>query len=269
MNYQALRTRLLAPLSIALAVGTACGIAAPAFAQNVAVVNNKPIPQKRVDEFVDMLKAQGRPDTPELRTAVKQELIARELFVQEAEKQGLQKTPEVQRGLDQARQDLMIRALIQDYLKKHPVTDDQIKAEYDKLKAQTAGQKEYKARHILVDTEDQAKKIIADLNNGAKFEDLAKQSKDTGSAAHGGELDWNPPSTFVKEFSDAMVKLDKGKYTTTPVKTQFGYHVIELEDVRDVQPPPLAQVRPQIQQELERREIQKLQSDLRAKAKIE
>lgn len=270
MTRKAPASRLLTSLSIcAAALAVSAFVASPAFAQNAAVVNNKPITQKKVDEFVDLLKSQGRPDSPELRSAVREELIARELFVQEADRLGLQKTPEVLRQVDQARQEILIRSLIREYVKKHPITDEMVKAEYDKLKGETTGQLEYHARHILVDNEDQAKKILADLAGGAKFEDLAKQSKDTGSAANGGDLDWNTPNTFVKEFSDALVGLKKGETTKAPVKSQFGYHVIRLDDTRSVQPPPLDQVRPQIQQELERRQIQKLQQELRAKAKIE
>jgi len=243
-------------------------IASVAFAQNAAVVNNKPIPKQRVDDFVAALVAQGRPDTPELRAAVRDELIARELFVQEAEKKGLTRNADVQRQLDNLRQDVLIRALIRDHLKAHPVKDDEIKAEYDKIRKQ-AGDKEYRARHILVESEDEAKQIIDQLKKGAKFEDLAKKSKDTGSAQSGGDLDWNTPQTFVKEFSDAMVKLEKGKFTETPVKTQFGYHVIRLDDTREAKAPPLEEVRPQIQQEIERRRVQELQQSLRAKAKIQ
>ncbi len=269
MIKRAHRSRLLVSLLIALAVGGSIAAVAPAAAQNIAIVNGKPIPEKRVDEFLEQLKSQGRPDTPELRNAIKEELIARELFTQEADRLGLQKTPEFQRQLERVRQEILIRALIQDNLKRHPVTDAAIQAEYDQLKSQTTGEKEYRTRHILVETEDQAKQIIVELDKGAKFEDLAKQSKDSGSAANGGDLDWNGPSTFVKEFSDAMVKLEKGKYTSVPVHSQFGYHVIRLDDVRDVPPPPLEQVRPQIAQELERRYVQQLQKDLRERAKIQ
>lgn len=243
-------------------------LASIAFAQNAAIVNNKPIPKERVDEFVQMLVSQGRPDTPELRAAVRDELIARELFVQEAETKGLTRNTEVQRQLENARQEILIRAMIREHLKTHPVTDAEIQGEYDRLRTQV-GEKEYRPSHILVETEDEAKSIIQQLKQGAKFEELAKQSKDPGSAQSGGDLDWNTPGTFVKEFSDAMVKLEKGKYTETPVKSQFGYHVIRLDDVREAQAPPLEQVRPQIQQELERKRVQQLQQDLRAKAKIQ
>lgn len=252
----------------AVAAAVLFGVASIASAQNAAVVNNKPIPTAKVDEFVKALSAQGRPDTPELRAAVREELIARELFTQEAEKKGLARNADVQRQLDAARQEILIRALIRDYVQAHPVTDADVKAEYDKLKAQ-GGDKEYKARHILVDKEEDAKDIIEQLKKGAKFEELAKKSKDTGSAATGGDLDWNSPDTFVKPFADALVALEKGKLTETPVQSQFGYHVIRLDDVRNVQAPPLEQVRPQIQQELERRKVQTLQQELRAKAKIE
>ena len=213
-------------------------LASAALAQNAAVVNNKPIPKQRVDDFVAALTAQGRPDTPELRAAVREELIARELFVQEAEKKGLSRNADVQRQLDNMRQDILIRALIRDHLKDNPIKDEEIKAEYDKVRQQ-AGDKEYRARHILVEKEDEARQIIAQLKKGAKFEELAKKSKDTGSAQSGGDLDWNTPQTFVKEFSEAMVKLEKGKTTEAPVKSQFGYHVIRLEDVREAKAPPL------------------------------
>jgi peptidyl-prolyl cis-trans isomerase C len=252
----------------AMVAGVLFGVASVAWAQNAAVVNNKPISTQKVDEFVKALTAQGRPDTPELRSAVREELIARELFVQEAERKGLARNVEVQRQLDAARQEIMIRALIRDHLKTHPASDAEVQAEYDKVKKQ-GGEKEYKARHILVEKEDEAKKVIEDLKKGAKFEDLAKQSKDTGSAASGGDLDWNVPGTFVKPFADALASLQKGKMTETPVQTQFGWHVIRLDDVRDVKAPPLDQVKPQIQQELERRKVQALQQELRAKAKIQ
>ena len=237
-------------------------------AQNAAIVNGKAIPSARVDEFVAALTQQGRPDSPELRTAVRDELIAREIFMQEAEKKGLSRHADVQRQLDSARQDILIRALIRDQLKTNPVTDADIKAEYDKL-AKASGGKEYRARHILVDGEAEAKAITEQLKKGASFEELAKKSKDTGSAARGGDLDWASPDSYVKPFSDALVKLEKGKMTDAPVKSDFGWHVIRLDDVRDVQPPPLEQVKPQIQQELERRRIQSMQADLRAKAKVQ
>jgi len=257
--------RAVSVVLVALSLGAG---ASTVSAQNAAIVNGKAIPKARVDEFVASLTQQGRPDSPELRTAVREELIAREIFVQEAEKKGLTRNAEVQRQLESTRQDILIRAVIRDHLKTNPVTDADVKAEYDKV-TKGSGEKEYRPRHILVETEAEAKGIIEQLKKGVKFEELAKKSKDPGSAQNGGDLDWNGPDTFVKPFSEAMVKLEKGGITEVPIKTDFGYHVIRLDDVRDTQPPPFEQVGPQIRQELERRRVQTLQQDLKAKARIQ
>ena len=266
-----LRSRTIpAALQFAGVLAVSVLLAAPVSAQNAAVVNGKPIPSSKVDEFVQALAAQGRPDSPQTRELVREELIAREIFVQEADKRGLTRNAEVQRQLDSTRQDILIRALIRDYLTQNPVKDEDIQAEYDKFaKESSASGKEYKARHILVEKEDEAKKIIDDLAKGGDFGALAKQSKDPGSGSSGGDLGWNTAETFVKEFSDAMVALEKGRTVAAPVKTQFGFHVIRLDDVRDAAAPPLDQVKPQIQQQLERQRIQKLQVDLRSAAKVE
>ena len=267
---------VLSRSAVAFAVAAVIGVTgliaapAPAQAQNAAVVNGKPIPQSRVDEFMKMLAAQGRPDDAETRALVRDELIARELFTQEAEKRGLQKTPAVKTQVDNARQDILIRAMIRDYMEKNPVTDAEIEAEYKKVIADTkAAGKEYKARHILVENEDDATKIIAELKGGASFEELAKQSKDPGSGANGGDLGWNTPATFVSEFGEAMAGLGKGQMTDKPIKTQFGYHIIRLEDIREAQLPPFDQVKPQIAQQLQQQKLSKFQDDLRAKAKVE
>lgn len=242
--------------------------ALPAMAQNLAVVNGKPVPSSRADTMIKQLAAQGQPDSPQLRSMVKEELINREILMQEADKQGVSSSQDVKNQVDIARQSIVIRALVADYLKKHPVSDKEIQAEYDKFKAQ-AGDKEYRARHILVEKEDEAKNIIAKLKGGAKFEELAKQSKDPGSAANGGDLDWASPASYVKPFSDAMVGLKKGQITETPVQTQFGYHVIKLEDVRDAKIPALEEVKPQIAESLQQKKLQAYQEDLRKKAKIQ
>jgi peptidyl-prolyl cis-trans isomerase C len=242
--------------------------AIPAFAQNLAVVNGKPIPSARADMMVKQMASQGQADSPQLRSMIKEELINREILVQEADKAGLASNAEVKGQIEMARQSILIRALVADYVKKHPVADADIKAEYDKFKAQ-AGDKEYHARHILVEKEDEAKAIIAKLKGGAKFEELAKQSKDPGSASNGGDLDWASPASFVKPFSDAMVGLEKGKITETPVKTQFGYHVIKLEDVRPAKVPTLEEIKPQIAESLQQKKLQAYQQELRTKAKVQ
>jgi peptidyl-prolyl cis-trans isomerase C len=200
---------------------------------------------------------------------LKDEVIAREIFMQEAQKRGLDASDDFKQQMELARQTLLIRELFADYQKANPVTDAEIKAEYDKFAAANSG-KEYHARHILVENEAQAKAIIAQLKKGAKFEDIAKkESKDPGSGANGGDLDWANASSYVPEFSAALVKLKKGETTATPVKTQFGWHVIRLDDVREAQLPKLEDVKPQIAQELQKQKLAKFQEDLRAKAKIE
>ena len=200
---------------------------------------------------------------------IKEELIARENFMQEARKRGLEAGEDYKTQLELARQSILIRELFANFQKKNPVTDAEIKAEYDKFVAANGG-KEYRARHILVEKEDEAKGLIADLKKGAKFEDLAKKSsKDPGSGANGGDLDWANAASYVPEFSNAMVKLEKGQMTETPVKSQFGFHIIRVDDVREAQLPKLDEVKPQITQQLTQSKLGKFQEDLRAKAKVQ
>jgi peptidyl-prolyl cis-trans isomerase C len=234
----------------------------------VATVNGVVIPKARADVIVRGQAQRGVPDSEGLRNEIKEQLIVREIVAQEATKKGLAKNAEVAQQLELGRQEVLWNAYIADFIKNTPITDAQLKAEYDRVKAQR-GDKEYKVRHILVEKEDEAKQVIADLKKGRKFEELAKQSKDPGSKDRGGDLDWNSPAGYVKPFSDAMVKLTKGKYTEVPVQTQFGWHVILLEDVRDTQFPPLDQVKPQITQALQQQQFTKTVQDLRAKAKVE
>jgi peptidyl-prolyl cis-trans isomerase C len=244
-------------------------VAAPAFAQNLAIVNGKPVPTARVEALAQQLAKAGRPVSPEMMGQLKEEVIARELFMQEAQRQGLDANDDFKAQMELSRQAILIRELFGTFQKNNPVTDDEIKAEYDKFVAANSG-KEYRARHILVEKEEQAKAIIASIKKGAKFEDIAKkQSKDPGSGANGGDLDWASPGNYVQEFSDAMVKLTKGKLMDTPVKSQFGFHVLRLDDVRDIKFPKLEEVKPQISQQLGQQKLMKFQEDLRAKAKIE
>jgi peptidyl-prolyl cis-trans isomerase C len=255
-------------LMAAVAAAFLCA-AAPAMAQNVAIVNGKPVPKARVDVLAAQLAKAGRPVTPEMQGQLKDEVVAREVFMQEAQKRGLDATDDFKAQLELARQTLLIRELFADYQKNNPVSDEEIKSEYDKFAAANGG-KEYRARHILVEKEDEAKAIIASLKKGAKFEDIAKkQSKDPGSGANGGDLDWANAASYVPEFSSALVKLKKGQTTDVPVKTQFGWHVIRLEDVRQAQLPKLEEVKPQIAQQLQQQKLAKFQEDLRGKAKIE
>ena len=245
------------------------GMAAPALAQNVAIVNGKPVPKARVDALALQLAKSGRPISPEMQGQLKDEVIAREIFMQEAQKRGLEGSDDFKAQMELARQTLLIRELFADYQKSNPVTDADIKAEYDKFAAANGG-KEYRARHILVEKEDEAKTIIASLKKGGKFDEIAKkQSKDPGSGANGGDLDWANAASYVPEFSAALVKLNKGQTTEAPVKTQFGWHVIRLVDIREAQLPKLEEVKPQIAQQLQQQKLAKFQEELRGKAKIE
>jgi peptidyl-prolyl cis-trans isomerase C len=221
-------------------------------------------PKTYFDYLLKERLAQGQPDTPELRNAIREELNTRELLVREAKKKGLEKTPDVKNQMDLAGQTVLVRAYVGDWLKANPVSDAALHKEYDAIKAQM-GDKEYKVRHILVEKEDEAKEIIAALQKGEKFEKLAERSKDPGSKANGGDLDWNAPGNFVKPFSDAMVKLPKGKFTTVPVQTQFGWHVIEVDDIRDAKIPSFEEVKPQLSQRLQGQALDIYFKELRAK----
>jgi len=261
-------SRLTLLLAVALSVpGLALAQAASGSAK-VATVNGIAIPKNRVDAVIHAQEAQGQKDTPELRAAIRDRLITLEVIAQEANRKGLGKSADTVAQIELARTNILVQAFRADYLKHHPVTDAAMKAEFEKIKAQM-GDKEYKARHILVDKESEAKDIIEKLKKGEKFEELAKASKDPGSKDHGGDLDWNLPSGFVKPFSDAMVKLKKGEYTTTPVQSQFGWHVIQLEDVRPAKFPDFEQVKPKLEQRLQEAMFEKAVNDLRAKAKVE
>ncbi|MQA37173.1 peptidylprolyl isomerase [Rugamonas aquatica] len=243
-------------------------VAAPVFAQNVATVNGKAIPAAKVDQMVKQVVAQGQqPDSPQLREMVKKELIGREVMIQEADKQGFGTKPEVKAAIENARQSIIINAMLADYVKKNPIKDTEIKAEYDKYKA-AMGEKEYHSRHILVATEQEAKDIIAKLKAGGKFEELAKVSKD-GSANNGGDLGWMAPGKLVKPFADAMVALKNGEITQTPVKSEFGYHVIKLEESRATKLPAVEEVKGQIAEALQQRKIAAFRDELTKKAKVQ
>ena len=261
-----MKKKLLSGLVAAAVLGS---MALPVAAQNLAIVNGKPVPKERAEVLKQQVERSGRPITPEVEGQIKEEVIAREIFLQEAQKRGLEASDDYKNQMELARQTILIRELFADYQKKNPVTDAEIQAEYDKFVAANTG-KEYKASHILVEKEDEAKAIIASIKKGAKFEDIAKKkSKDPGSGARGGDLDWANPSSYVGEFTEALVKLNKGQMTDKPVKSQFGWHIIRLDDVRQAQLPKLDEVKPQIAQQLQQQKLAKFQEDLRAKAKVE
>lgn len=257
------------PSALVVVAAILC-VVAPACAQAaVAKVNGKEIPQSRADFVVKANAAQGQADTPELRSKVREVLIRNELLSQEAIKKGLDKTPDFLVQIELNRQEALVNAYIQDFVKANPVTDETVRAEYDRARAQ-AGDKEYKARHILVKDENDAKQIIAQIKKGGSFEKIAAQkSEDPGSKDKGGDLDWAPGGRYVPAFSDALKKLKKGQVSEVPVQTQFGFHIIRVDDERPMKFPPIEEVKPQIQQGLQRQSIEKLITDLRSKAKVE
>ncbi len=232
--------------SARLGVLLAAFASVPAFAQNIAVVNGTPVPTARADALVQELIKQGQQDSPQLQTMVREELINREVLYQEAAKEGIANRPEVKAQLAVTQQSVILRALLQDYVSKNPISDAAVKARYDELAKQMGGQ-EYHLHHILVDNQQLAKDIIVKLKAGGDFDALAKQySKDPGSAAHGGDLSWSDPKAYVPEFSAAAIKLKKGQITDTPVQTKFGWHIIRLDDTRPVQPLAFDDVKDQL-----------------------
>jgi peptidyl-prolyl cis-trans isomerase C len=270
------------PASLTIAVLTAFAFAAvPALAQDKTAPAKAPAaastpagaasnstkelyPKVYFDFLLKERLAQGQPDTPELRSAVREELNTRELLVREAKKKGIDKNSDVKNQMDLTAQTVLVRAYVGDWVKANPIPEAALRKEYDTIKTQM-GDKEYKVRHILVEKEDEAKDVIVELQKGGSFEKLAERSKDPGSKAKGGDLDWNAPGNFVKAFSDAMVKLPKGKFTPQPVQTQFGWHVIEVDDIRDAKIPTFDEVKPQLQQRLQGQSLDVYFKELRAK----
>ncbi|HET8876144.1 MAG TPA: peptidylprolyl isomerase [Casimicrobiaceae bacterium] len=257
-----------APAAPAAPAKPAAKSAAPAKAapqQSAAAPEKVLYTQGQYDLLLKERLAQGGQDTPEIRNAVKEELNTRELLSREAKKAGLDKSTDVKTQMDLAAQTVLVRAYVTDWVKKNPIPDADLHKEYDAIKTQI-GDKEYKVRHILVKTEDQAKEIIGELQKGAKFDELAKaRSEDPGSKEKGGDLDWNAPANFVKPFGDAMKATPKGKFTPQPVQTQFGWHVIEVDDIRDAKVPSFEEVKPQLQQRLQAQWLDRYFKELRAK----
>lgn len=249
-----------------LAFAVVAALAAPAALAQVAKVNGVAIPQARADALVREAAAQGRPDNPELRNLVKQRLIESEVLAQEAVKLGLNKNADVSTQLDLARQTVLIRAYVNDVAKRNPPTQDALRKAYEQNKDQP-GASEYKARHILVATEAEAKLLITQINGGADFAKLAaEKSRDEGSKGQGGELNWSPANSYVRPFGEAMVQLKKGAMTTAPAQSEFGWHIIRLDDKR---PLSYEALKPQLEQFVQQETVQKTITDLRAKAKVE
>jgi peptidyl-prolyl cis-trans isomerase C len=237
---------------------------------DAATVNGIAISQSKVDMIARQGAGSGRPDTPEARKNIIDQLALQMLAADEAVKKGLDKTPEVADQIAMMRQSILANAYVADLVKNGSVTDEQVAAEYARIKATVTGN-EYKARHILVENESEARDIIARLKKepGAFSKLAMEKSKDPGSKAKGGDLGWFDSGRMVPEFGAAVSKLEKGKFTSEPVKTQFGYHVILLEDMKPIAAPPLEEVKPQLTQQLQQQNVRKQLDVLKAGAKIE
>ncbi len=259
--------------TLAVSVALTATLATPVMAQNAAVVNGKAIPKAKLDK---MLASAGQvANNPELRDRARDMLITRELINQEAIKRGVINNDGIQEQLEQARLNILVGAVFEDYIQREGVTEAELKTAYEQVKGQFSG-KEYKVKHILVEKEADAKSLIAKIKAGEKFEDLAKaNSKDPGSAVNGGDLNWMNPQALVPEFSKAMVALDKGQMTDKPVKSQFGFHIIKLEDVRESKVPTVAELKPQLiqmmaqDQNWQKAKFEEMLAKLKSKAKVQ
>ncbi|MFM0174794.1 peptidylprolyl isomerase [Paraburkholderia sediminicola] len=263
----------------ALLLGTTVSIAASAADKPFVTVNGKAVSQVDADLYIGQAQSQGFSDSPQLKDRVRDELIRREVLYQDAEKVGFDRNPDVAARAQAARQKVLaqaqatweteiVRAYVQDFLKKNPVSDDQLKAMYNDMKAK-GGNTEYKVRHILVKEGSEARKIIASLNKGSSFEDLARQSIDSGSKYNGGDLGWITSSKVVKPFADVLSSLHKGEYTKTPVRTEYGFHVVKLDDTRPLKVPSLEEMKPMLYQQAQAALIDRLVKSLRTKATIQ
>jgi len=250
--------------AFALLVATAF----PAMAADNPTVNGKPISPLSLELMVKAQKARGQADTPELRAQLKRQLVSLELLAQEGSRLGLDKNPEVKNEIEMARKEILSRAMVADFAKKNPPKEEDINAEYANYKTQIASVKEYRAHQLVFDKEEQAKDVIAKLKAGEKFEDLAKLSKDAATAK-GGELDWAQAGKYPEPFAKALSSLQKGQVTNEPVKTQYGYHVIRLDDSRPVRVATLEEARPNIIGWLTQQKLQARQQELAKKARVQ
>jgi peptidyl-prolyl cis-trans isomerase C len=268
----------LTPLFLVSAVAlTGCdhrpsGVTPPAVKKEdaIASVNGQYISKKTLEDLEKDLAQRSQGQAPAFpKEKLVDELVQREILVQDAVQKKLDQAPETVAQLDAARKAILTQASLQNFLKANPITDADIKKEYDS-KVGGANGTEYKASHILVKTEDEAKKLIAELDKGEKFSKLAnKHSLDAKESQNGGDLGWFNPSQMVAPFSEAVAKLEKGKYTKAPVQTQFGWHIISLEDSRKQAAPPLEAVKEQLTPMLQRQKIQNMVEGLRKQAKVE
>ena len=255
---------------IALAALTTLSVTPAVYAaESAATVNGKPIKQAWVDYIMKDAQARGQKSSDGMKNAIINELVGSELAYQEAQKQGIDKMPDYKINEELSQRKLLVNIFLADFMKKNPVTEADTKAAYEQYKKEL-GDKEYNARHILVKTEAEANDILAQVKKGSDFAKLAKEkSMDPGSKEKGGDLGWFSPAGMVKPFSEAVTTLKKGEVTTTPVQTQFGWHVIKMVDTRATQVPTYDKVKESLERTLQQRKLEKMMLDLKAKAKIE
>ncbi|GGY19282.1 peptidylprolyl isomerase [Paludibacterium paludis] len=256
-----------------LMIATAIGLPSLAAAESVAVVNGVAIDKKDVDQVVATIvqNSNGQAqDTPAMREEIKSRLINRQLIQEEARRRGLEKDADVVRRIDEARSDILQDALFADIVKQNPVSDAQIKARYDELSAKLNGQKEVHARQIVLATEADANAVLADLKKGKKFEALAQaRSIDPQAKQNGGDMGWGNLSGMDQTLAGILKPLGKGQYTQKPFKTNVGWFIFKVEEVRDAKAPAFDQVKPQLARQLQEEQITKTVNELRGKAKIQ
>lgn len=245
------------------------GAASATTAGTVATVNGKQISTAAFDTFLEAVMGGGahEPPTDEQKAQLVDQLINMTLAAQAAEKEGLAKDPKVAGRLDLLRTQVLAEAASEKFVKANPVSEEELKTEYDTQVASM--QKEYKARHILVESKEAAESIIRELQAGGDFAKLAAAESKDSSAKGGGDLGWFSPQTMVKPFADAVIALEKGKFTTEPVQSEFGYHVIMLDDVRSPEAPAFDEVKPQVEMFVQRKKLQAYLDGLRKEAKIQ
>ncbi|MEY4592035.1 MAG: hypothetical protein RIR18_930 [Pseudomonadota bacterium] len=232
-------------------------------------INGQPLMISQLENLVRNQVARGATDSAELRNAMQNQMVSIELLAQEAKKRGLDKKAEVQSQINLVSKEILQQALVDDFLRSQPLNEAELKNEYDRIMSQNAGRLEYSVRHILVDTEEEANNIIRRLAKGEKFADLSKQSKDTSNANNGGDLGWQTGAGLVPSFTIAMSKLAKGQVTKEPIKTEFGYHVIQVDDTRPVPLPSFEKARGDIESFILRQKVNNFVRELRSKAKIQ
>lgn len=256
------------PAWLALAAFISLSPAVQAQDKVLATVNGKPVTEQMLNAYAQQRAPQNANDpaanNPEL---LLQELVNRELLYQDALKQGLEKQAQVKEAIELQRREVLINAAVRERLEKVEISEEALRARYDEMLAAT-DTRELKARHILLESEDEARAVIAQLDKGGKFAELAKEKSTDRSAGDSGDLGWFHPAQMVPEFSRAANALDKGQYTRSPVQTQFGWHVILLEDTRKITPPSYEQVKPRLQQMMLSEQVQQYVESLRAKAKV-